>query len=45
MAKKVINKAKVMINRLGILFALMTDAKKLCSQEYDEITDFKGNLI
>ena len=40
MAKKLANKTKVMIARLGILFALLTDAKKLCSQEYDEIYRF-----
>lgn len=40
MAKKVITKTQKTIARLGILFALMTDAKKLCSQEYDEIYRF-----
>jgi len=40
MAKKMMTKTQRMITRLGILFALMTDAKKLCSQEYDEIYRF-----
>ena len=40
MAKKISNKKPKTIVRLARLVALMTDTKKLCSQDYDEVCRF-----
>jgi len=40
MAKKIMSKKQKTMVRLGRLVALMTDTKKLCSQDYDEVCRF-----
>jgi len=40
MARKNMNKTQRTMARLARLVALMTDTKKLCSQDYDEVCRF-----
>jgi len=40
MEKKNITKTQKTVARLGRLLALMTDTKKLCSQDYEEVCRF-----
>jgi len=40
MAKKIVTKTQRTMARLGRLFAMMADTKKLCSQDYDEVCRF-----